>query len=93
MSKAEERALEAYPKSIVEQEGIYDISSYDRNSLERKAFIKGYHQAEKDLALTWEDIHKIIDHWMCICSDFKWYNKPLKDAFQEVLRRFNELKK
>ena len=92
MSKAKERALEAYPKSIVEQEGIYDISSYDRNSLERKAFIKGYHQAEKDLALTVEDI-KVLDNMLsgntggidALMGSDKWY--------EEVIRRFNELKK
>lgn len=45
MSRAEERALEAYP---------YDYP-------ERTGFRQGYEQAEKDLALTVEDIKTILD--------------------------------
>lgn len=44
MSKAEQWALEAYPIKIAQREG------YDENLRERKGFIKGYHQAEKDVA-------------------------------------------
>lgn len=44
MSKAEERALKVYPIKIAEREG------YDENLRERKGFVKGYHQAEKDVA-------------------------------------------
>ncbi len=54
MSKAEERALKAYPIKIAVREG------FDENLRERKGFIKGYHQAEKDLALTWEDIREHV---------------------------------
>lgn len=43
MSKAEERALKVYPIKIAERDG------YDENLRERKGFVKGYHQAEKDL--------------------------------------------
>ena len=45
MSRAEERALEAYP---------YDYP-------ERTGFRQGYEQAEKDLALTVEYIKAILD--------------------------------
>jgi hypothetical protein len=41
--KAEDRALKAYPIKIAERDG------YDENLRERKGFVKGYHQAEKDL--------------------------------------------
>jgi len=45
MTRAEQRALEAYP---------YDYP-------ERTGFRQGYEQAEKDLALTVEDIKTILD--------------------------------
>ena len=56
MSKAEERALEAYPVLFSERRG-YDNTFKDR----RESYIKSYHQAEKDLELTWEDIKVICD--------------------------------
>lgn len=79
MSKAKQKALEAYPIKIVPRDG------YDENLRERKGFIKGYHQAEKDLELTWEDI-KTIDKLLNQCVD---YSNP----YQEVLKRFKEMKK
>ena len=48
-------------------------------------FSDGYHQAEKDLELTWEDI-KTIDKLLNQCVD---YSNP----YQEVLKRFMNLKK
>lgn len=48
------------------------------------AFIDGYEQAEKDLALTIEDI-KTIDRLLNKCVD---YSNP----YQEVLNRFNKQK-
>ena len=53
MSKAEERALKAYPIKIAARDW------YDENLRERKGFVKGYHQAEKDSELTWEDMREI----------------------------------
>jgi hypothetical protein len=47
MGKAEDRALKAYPIKIAERDG------YDENLRERKGFVKGYHQAEKDLDISW----------------------------------------
>ena len=88
MSKAEDRALEAYPKDIEEYVGVNGVKSVvDNNSWQRTIFIKGYHQAEKDLELTVEDIMKLdallIEMW----------NKPSNEAkYQEVLKRFKERK-
>ena len=50
-----------------------------------EAYYEGYHQAEKDLELTWEDI-KTIDKLLNQCVD---YSNP----YQEVLKRFKEMKK
>ena len=76
MSKAEDRALEAYP---IESHEMYDDLYRQRN-----AYIKGYHQAEKDLELTLEDI-KTIDKLLNQCVD---YSNP----YQEVLKRFKNLR-
>ena len=84
MSKAEQRALKAYPIKIAERDG------YDENLRERKGFIKGYHQAEKDNELTWEDIVEIdkllIDLGMMIPV------KSTPDYYDEVLKRFKYFK-
>lgn len=51
---------------------------------EKYAFIDGYEQAEKDLALTIEDI-KMIDR---LLSKYVDYSNP----YQEVLNQFNKQK-
>ena len=54
MSKAEERALEAYPKETRDIGGfVVDIG---HPQYMRDLYIEGYHQAEKDLELDWVDI-------------------------------------
>lgn len=78
MSKAEDRANEKYPAW---KNGIGD--EFSQNSA-YYGFIEGYHQAEKDLALTVGDI-KIIDRLLNKCVD---YSNP----YQEVLNRFNKQK-
>ena len=49
----------------------------------KSGFRLGYHQAEKDFELTWEDI-KTIDKLLNQCVD---YSNP----YQEVLKRFKDL--
>ena len=51
-------------------------------------FLNGYHQAEKDLALTWEDI-KVIEKLL----GFDNIIESPKEYYQEVLNRFKDLKK
>ena len=90
MSKAEDRALEAYPVLFSERNG-YDNTFKDR----RESYVKGYHQAEKDLELTWEDmmiIHKC-------CKDamnnhlYEWSTTDgQQKIYEEVLKRFKEKK-
>ena len=59
MDRAEEKAMEAYPphSALIQpaRSGAYFADNHMRDG-----FIKGYHEAEKDLALTWEDIDKIM---------------------------------
>lgn len=67
MSKgAEEAALKAYPVNM-QYSTVYDCV-YDLAQIERKKFLKVYEQAEKDLALTWEDI-KAIDELLTLVYD------------------------
>ena len=79
--KSEERALEKYPYA----------------EICREKYIEGYHQAEKDLKLTWKDmmiIHKCIKDAM----NYHLYKmmegvEGQKVVYQEVLKRFKNLKK
>ena len=59
------------------------------------AYLQGYEQAEKDLALTWEDI-KTIEQ---IIATSDWYDFEIngklwsKEFYEEVLKRFKGAKK
>jgi len=71
-------------------------SSFEDACMERPAYIAGYHQAEKDLELTWEDIPKIFQ----ISEELKtsWWFKDNEQTkligtqtfWEEVLKRFKE---
>jgi hypothetical protein len=101
MSKAEERALEKYPlMSNDDKEGLEalkyigmecECASVFNEAQEAKQayFIEGYHQAEKDLALTWEDIRDICRMWVESKTPFGVTGEALSI---EVLNRFNKLK-
>ena len=87
MTKAELAAYKAYPYET----GTKGLIC--KNS--RQIFIRGYEQAEKDLALTWQDIAKIDDMLRevenCIAtSDLPTMGR--EEYYEEVLRRYNELK-
>ncbi len=102
MSKAEDRALEKYPfMSNDDKEGLEALkyvgmececaSVYNEVQEAKQAyFIEGYHQAEKDLELTWEDM-RLLDLLTCVVD----MNCDLeeKEHYQEVLKRFKNLKK
>lgn len=72
--------MEVYPVLFSERDG-YPSPMPDR----RNAFVKGYEQAEKDLALTWEDI-KAIDELLTLVYD----PDNEKDYYQRVLEEFNK---
>jgi len=93
MSKAEERAKERY--MIDRGDDTPETSGLDMQGA--SDFIEGYEQAEKDLALTWEDmmlIHKCIKDAM----NYHLYKmlegaEGQKVVYEEVLNRFNKLKR
>ena len=87
LSRAEEMALETYPRDE-DRELNYRRANY------RIAYERGYKQAEKDLALTWEDI-KTIEQIIATSDwyDFEINGKLLSQEFyEEVLKRFKETK-
>ena len=84
MSKAEEKALEKY--------SILNTELGDINSLPRISFIEGYHQAEKDLELSWEDIKEICVQSVLVEVDLGGLVSDERH-YTEVLKRFKNLKK
>lgn len=98
MTKAEEASLLAYPVKMglfYEPDHHYEA---DKNMASRIKFQEGYEQAEKDLALTWEDVLKISELLKDVRYEFRnagsyddipWYTGDGKSEYEEVLKRFN----
>ena len=79
MTKAEKRALEAYP---AKRGHLHDMPFL------REGFIHGYEQAEREKNLTWEDVRRIV----VISEDVfeEGNNLSEQEFYEEILRRFNE---
>ena len=96
MSKAEE----IHYKAVIaadnqEPPKDYCISAYaDHFNGFVEGFVEGYHQAEKDLELTWEDVSKIIsiDQQVCGTMGISDYTHNHQQAMEEVLKHFKEKK-
>ena len=86
MSKAEQRALEAYPKETRDITGF--VVDVGHPQYIRDFYIEGYQQAEKDNELTWKDI-KVIEKLL----GFDNIIESPKEYYQEVLKRFNKERK
>lgn len=95
MSKAEERALEAYPIAMSEYSD--SCREYDSNESERLTFIEGYRQAEKDLELSWEDMRELYIIFAEVDTEIELCKTDIKAEtigyYQEVLKRFNKERK
>lgn len=104
MSKAEERALEKYPiMSNDDKEGLEALkyigmececaSEFNEVQEAKQAyFIEGYHQAEKDLELTVEDIAHIIETYNELEFSREFVTVTFNDTCKEVLKRFKDFK-
>ena len=84
MSKAEDRYLEYF------QDGrLINCSS-------KESFLLGYHQAEKDLELSWEDIQKIDFLIYAVLDEEKYKRYYTQDRdgnfYKEVLKRLKDFK-
>ena len=77
MSKAEKRACE--------------YTGYCRNQ-SYSDFLNGYHQAEKDLELGWEDVREICTQSVLVEIDLGGLVSDERH-YTEVLKRFKKLKK
>lgn len=96
MTKAEERALEFYPMKDYNKEPNY-IHSCDSKMLDevyRQVFMLGYKQAEKYLALTWEDMRKIIRIDEEMMDDPEAHPEWMEEQpfYEEMLIRFKQYK-
>ncbi|UKK52115.1 hypothetical protein L6472_05925 [Prevotella sp. E13-17] len=96
MDKAEDRALERFP--------VHEGASKEWIEMHLKGvcaeYIEGYHQAEKDNELTWEDLKLLqdISHEVfaeVVNGNVDYYQiYPTQQSFlEEVLKRFKDLKK
>ena len=89
MSKAEEAALKAYPKETRDITGfVVDIG---HPQYMRDLYVEGYHQAEKDNELTWEDMKCIIKHYQDIMAEKSRVFVRVED-YQELLKRYKDYK-
>lgn len=80
MTKAEEAALKRFPN--------FSAENMDDVMFARYHFRQGYEQAEKDLALTWEDMQRIVEIYYTLHDSYKGNS----NIYEEVLRRFNKAK-
>ena len=83
--KANQRAFERYP-DYREMDGEYVTQIH-----KRKVFAEGYHQAEKDNELTWENMFDIFRLVNEVLDDFA-EGKTKKEVGEEVLKRFKDFK-
>lgn len=97
MTRAEERALKAYPpkrKEVSMSGAIYTVVGGD---FERRIFQQGYEQAEKDLALTWEDaqlLYIITEKYLReLDKRIEAFPSSSQEVFEEILRKYKEAKK
>lgn len=103
MSKAEQRALEKYPLLANDDKEALEAlkyigmecdcaSEYNEVQESKQAyFIEGYHQAEKDLELSWEDIKEICVQSVLVEIDLGGLVSDERH-YTEVLNRFNKQK-
>jgi hypothetical protein len=92
MSKAEERALERFP--------VHEGASKEWTEMHLKSvcaeYIEGYHQAEKDSELTWEDMRELYIIFAEVDTEIELNMTNITAEtlgyYQEVLKRFKDFK-
>lgn len=94
--RAEQAALKAYPPTyttVKRHAKRVQSELVDTHKPVRAIFQQGYEQAEKVLALTWEDIAKIDAIILDTNNEFAVdYSKKIsrQQFYEKVLKRFNE---
>ena len=97
MDKATQKSIEwqkaNHPMAIGGDAFADMVDSFNVNP----AFVAGYKEAEKDLALTWKDVAILITIYEqgVDNGDYRRYNDAewMKEYSQDILRRFNEIRK
>ena len=93
--KAEQRAFEAYPVLMCYND--FQMVEEDVNKPLREIYQEGYHQAEKDLELTWTDMSELYIIFAEVDAEIELCKTDIKSEtigyYQEVLKRFKNLKK
>lgn len=92
MSKAEEIAKQLYPDWESTSNPKLDGQEQSNVRIQRQAFLKGYHQAVKDLTLTWKDVALLININEDINNEEAMTQvRSNKEHYEEVLKRFNDM--
>lgn len=91
MTRVEEKAIDAWAVYEYREhpKGLYHTCFVD-------GYKEGYEQAEKDLALTIDDIEKIHTFLYAVKNNKQGvftFTRLSDEQYQEVLRRFREAKK
>ena len=104
MSKAEERALEKYPLMPNDDKEALEALKYiglecectsvfnEAQEAKQAYFIEGYHQAEKDIELTWRDLKTLDDISDDVYAECDVEMFDEIEYYQEVLKRFKNFK-
>lgn len=99
MNKAEQRANEAYPPTFSSGKlhaKRVQAENVDTHAPIRTIYLKGYKQAEQDLALTWEDMKTLDDIFFRVSNEMSIGDADnriaIENYYKEVLRRFNKYK-
>lgn len=97
ISRAESRAREAYPiylaKAVMSDGSIIE---FDAGETKRNVFKQGYEQAEKDLALTVEDLQLLHAFLYAVKNNKQGvftFTRLSDEQYQEVLKRFKRARK
>ena len=92
--KSEAAAMKAFPVDKVPYYGLAcgAVSERDANLDKRCIFEMGYEQAEKDLALTVDDIEKVLNLTHTIANRAWFHDERLvgQKLYEKVLETFNE---
>ena len=72
-------------------------SSFEDACMEKPAYIAGYHQAEKDNELSWEDMRELYIIFAEVDTEIELCKTDITAEtigyYQEVLKRFKKMKK
>ena len=94
MSKAEDKAKE-FLKKLVSHTTLYkdtidELEVYEPDDV-IWAYKEGYHQAEKDKELSWEDMFSIFSLVNEVLDDYA-EGKTKKEVGKEIIKRFKKIK-